>query len=128
MEFWRWVKCQWDRVAAFIAFVTGLLSLLLGWIGISGATLPSQQIPYLASETVLGLFALGTAATLWLSADLHDEWRVLDDIRQRMIEDEESLMVSAHGRGSTRTVANAAALEGERGEYAATAANGRVGA
>jgi hypothetical protein len=82
MEIWRWVKCQWDRVAAFVAFVVGLVALLLGWIGISGATLPSQQIPYLASDTVLGLFALGTAATLWLSADLRDEWRVLDDIRE----------------------------------------------
>src|SRR5262245_32388035 len=86
MEIWRWVKCQWDRVAAFVAFVAGLISLLLGWIGISDATLPSQQIPYLASATVLGLFALGTAATLWLSADLRDEWRVLDDIRGRMSE------------------------------------------
>jgi hypothetical protein len=84
MEFWRWMKCQCDRVAAFVAFVAGLIALFLGWRGISDATLPSQQIPYLASATVLGLFGLGTAATLWLSADLRDEWRVLDDIRERL--------------------------------------------
>jgi hypothetical protein len=29
---------------------------------------------------VAGLFALGAAATLWLSADLRDEWRKLDEI------------------------------------------------
>jgi hypothetical protein len=86
MEFWRWVRCQWDRVAAFVAFVTGLVALLLGWIGISDSSLPSEQIPYLASDTVLGLFALGTAATLWLSADLRDDWRKLDDMHATMLE------------------------------------------
>jgi hypothetical protein len=86
MEFWRWVRCQWDRVAAFVAFVTGLVALLLGWIGISNSSLPSEQIPYLASDTVLGLFALGTAATLWLSADLRDDWRKLEDMHATMLE------------------------------------------
>jgi hypothetical protein len=86
MEFWRWVRCQWDRAAAFVAFVAGLVSLLLGWIGISGSSLPSEQIPYLASDTVFGLFALGTAATLWLSADLRDDWRKLDDMHATMLE------------------------------------------
>jgi hypothetical protein len=90
MEFWRWVKCQWDRAAALVAFVAGLVSLLLGWIGISGVTLPAEQIPYLASDTVFGLFALGTAATLWLSADLRDEWRKLEDIHQTMLEEAEN--------------------------------------
>jgi hypothetical protein len=73
-------------VSAFVAFVTGLVSLLLGWIGISGSSLPSQQIPYLASDTVFGLFALGTAATLWLSADMRDEWRKLHDIHTEMVD------------------------------------------
>jgi hypothetical protein len=67
-----------------VAAVLGLVALLLGWLGVSRSSLPSQQIPYLASGAVLGLFALGVAATLWLSADLRDEWRKLDDIYQSM--------------------------------------------
>ena len=80
----RWVRNQWDRTAALVATGTGLLGLLLGWVGVSGATLPSQQIPYLASGGLVGLFALGIAATLWLSADLHDEWRKLDELRDQL--------------------------------------------
>jgi hypothetical protein len=126
MEIWRWVKCQWDRVAAFVAFVVGLVSLLLGWIGISGATLPSQQIPYLASDTVLGLFALGTAATLWLSADLRDEWRVLDDIRERTTEQDDERLGPLVGTfaGSVRDSNGA---QYERGDRQAVAAHGRAG-
>jgi hypothetical protein len=84
MEIWRWIRVQWDRSAAVVAFVAGLVELLRSWIGVSGASLPSEQIPYLASDTVLGVFGLGVAATLWLSADLRDEWRSLDEISQRL--------------------------------------------
>jgi hypothetical protein len=76
------MKCQWDRAAAVVAGVLGLVALLLGWLGVSRSGLPAEQIPYLASGAVLGLFALGVAATLWLSADLRDEWRKLDQIHR----------------------------------------------
>ena len=82
MDFFRWMRCQWDRAAAVAALIIGLLSLLLGWWGVSRAGLPAEQIPYLASGAVFGLFALGVAATAWLSADLRDEWRKLDQIHQ----------------------------------------------
>jgi hypothetical protein len=62
--------------------VAGIVALLIGWFGVSDATLPTQQISYLASGGLFGLFLLGAAATLWLSADLRDEWRKLDDIHQ----------------------------------------------
>jgi heme A synthase len=84
MDFYRWVKAQWDRAAAIVALVVGVLALLLGWLGVSDATLPTQQISYLASGGLFGLFALGVAATLWLSADLRDEWRKLDDIHKSL--------------------------------------------
>lgn len=79
---------QWDRAAAIVAVVAGLLALLLGWLGVSDQTLPAAQIPYLASGGLLGVFALGIAATLWLSADLRDEWRKLDDIHQAIVRGE----------------------------------------
>ncbi len=78
MEFLSWVRDQWDRVGAVVLVVAGALALLLGWLGISDAVLPSEQLPYLLSGGLLGVFLLGLGTTLWLSADLRDEWRKLD--------------------------------------------------
>jgi hypothetical protein len=79
-DFIGWLRNQWDRAAAVAAAVAGLVAIVLGWVGVSGKGLPTEQIPYLASGGLLGLFALGVGATLWLSADLRDEWRKLDEI------------------------------------------------
>jgi len=92
MDLWRWLRNQWDRVAAAVLGVTGLIALLFGWLGVSRVTLPGEQIPYLASGAVLGLWTLGAAATLWLSADLRDIWRRLGDLeKQREASEEDSL-------------------------------------
>jgi hypothetical protein len=84
MEIVRWLNHQRDRAAALLIAVAGLLALFFGWLGLSGVALPSQQIPYLASGGLFGLFALGASATLWLSADLHDEWRELHNIEDKL--------------------------------------------
>lgn len=80
MDFYTWLKAQWDRAAAIAALVVGVVALIVGWTGVSDATLPTEQIPYLISGGLVGIFALGIAGTLWLSADLRDEWRKLDEI------------------------------------------------
>ena len=88
-ELTRWLRNQWDRVCAGIAVIAGGLSLLFGYLGVSRGRLVTQQVPYLASGGFFGVFALGVGATLWLSADLRDEWRKLDDIhrdQQRLVE------------------------------------------
>lgn len=82
MELMRWVRLQWDRVAAWVAVGLGLIVLLVGWIGVSGTEYPAEQIPYIVSGGLLGVFLLGIGAVLWLSADLRDEWRKLDRIEQ----------------------------------------------
>ena len=87
MEFVKWLRYQWDRAAAVVALVAGLLVLLLGWIGISGLTNTAAQMPYIISGGLFGLFCLGLAGILWLSADLRDEWRVLHQIRD-VLQDE----------------------------------------
>jgi hypothetical protein len=80
----RWLRSQWDRTFAVTAFVAGAVALFLGYRGVSEARLPAQQIPYLVSGGLVGMFVLGLGATFWLSADLRDEWRKLDDIYRRM--------------------------------------------
>ena len=75
-------KRQWQRIVAIAGAVLGALFLFLGWFGVSGSDLTTEQIPFLASGAVGGLFLLGLATTLWLSADLRDEYLKLDDIHQ----------------------------------------------
>jgi hypothetical protein len=91
VDVYKWLKGQWDRAAAVLVAVAGLVSLIVGWFGVSDAKLPAQQVPYLASNGLIGVFALGIATTLWLSADLRDEWRKLDliheDIRLNRVSD-----------------------------------------
>jgi hypothetical protein len=82
VEFLSWVRDQWDRVGAVVLVVVGALALLLGWIGISDAVLPSEQLPYLLSGGLVGVFLLGVGTTMWLSADLRDEWRKLDRLEE----------------------------------------------
>lgn len=82
MEFLNWVRDQWDRVGAVVLVVAGALALLFGWLGISDALLPAEQLPYLLSGGLVGVFLLGLGATLWLSADLRDEWRKLDRLEE----------------------------------------------
>jgi high-affinity Fe2+/Pb2+ permease len=74
------IKQQWDRVLALLAAAIGVLSLVLGWVAVSGVSLVTQQIPFLISGAVVGLVAFGVTSTLWISADLRDEWAKLDDI------------------------------------------------
>ncbi len=84
MDIKRWIRHQWDRAAATLVAAGGLVVLLIGLAGVNDARLATQQIPYIASGGLLGLFLLGVAATLWLSADLRDEWRKLDDIHHQL--------------------------------------------
>jgi len=78
------LRSQWDRTAAIVATVIGTLALINGYIGVSGTAYPAEQIPYIVSGGLVGIFLLGLAATLWLSADLRDEWRKLDELEDRV--------------------------------------------
>ena len=80
----RFVRQQWDRVGAWSAVALGLLLLLLGWFGVSGTAFAAEQIPYVISGGLGGLALIGIGATLWISADLRDEWNELHEIRGRL--------------------------------------------
>ena len=76
-----WLRVQWDRAGAVGAALLGLAALILGWVGVSGTPHIAEQLPYFISGGLLALFFLGLAVTLWLSADLRDEWRELRALR-----------------------------------------------
>jgi hypothetical protein len=86
MTFLRWARIHWDRTAGAALIGLGAVFILVGWNRVSGEALTAQQIPYVVSGGIGGLFLFGFGGMLWLSADLRDEWRKLDDIEQRLPE------------------------------------------
>lgn len=88
MELMTLLRAQWDRAAALALAGTALLILLLGYVGVSGAAFVAAQLPYFISAGFFGLFLLTIAATLWLSADLRDEWRELRELRLHLVDAE----------------------------------------
>lgn len=80
------LRNQWDRAAAAALVVGGLVALLVGWIAVTDTILTFEQIPYLMSGGLLGVCLVVLGATLWLSADLRDEWRKLDRLEEAVRE------------------------------------------
>ena len=60
----------------------GAVLLIVGWVQVSHSLYPAQQLPYIVSAGLGGIFLLGVSATCWLSADLRDEWRKLDRVEE----------------------------------------------
>jgi hypothetical protein len=66
--------------------IAGAIALLVGYLGVSGTLNTGEQLPYVVSGGMVGLFLLGLGALLWLSADLRDEWRKLDSIDRHLVD------------------------------------------
>lgn len=84
MDFLTMIRAQWDRALAVGCTAAGVIVLVVGWFGVSETPYPAEQLPYILSAGLGGLFLLGVASVLWLSADLRDEWRKLDAIEQAL--------------------------------------------
>jgi arginine exporter protein ArgO len=80
----RLLKLFWDRVAAVTCVVVAAVMLVVGWVQVSASSDAGEQIPYIMSAGIGGLFLLWIGTTLWLSADLRDEWRKLDVIDESL--------------------------------------------
>ena len=80
MDFSNWLRAEWDRVAGFVLVILGAVFLVLGYIGVSDSPYMVENLAYIMSGGIGGLFMLGAGATLLISADLHDEWRKLDKV------------------------------------------------
>jgi hypothetical protein len=91
-----------DRVLAWVLIAAGALALLLGYLGVRGTAYVVEQLPYIISGGLLGLFLLGLGTVLLLSADLRDQWRVLLDIRDDMALSQSPAPVEASPRATAR--------------------------
>ncbi len=98
MELLTWLRTQWDRAGAVALALLGLLALGLGWLGASDTPHLAIQIPYFISGGLTGIFLVGSAAALWLSADMRDEWRELRRLRV-LLEEERAERLAAAGAG-----------------------------
>jgi len=122
-----WARGQWDRVGAWACIGLGLVALLLGWLGVSRTVYPAEQIPYLLSGGILAIFLLGVGVLLWLSADIRDTWRKLDDLDERLAESAESVARTTPGLGdpSTNGANGHTSTGGRRGRRAVAATEDR---
>ena len=83
-EFLAWARHQYDRLAGWLLVAAGALALLLGWLGASSEAIAGDQIPYVISGGLFGIFLLGLGGVLLLSADLRDEWRQLERLERAL--------------------------------------------
>lgn len=86
MDILNLLRAQWDRVLAWVALAVGALVLFLGFRGTSDAQHIVLQMPYVVSGGLGGLFLLGVAAMLWVSADLRDQWHEVNHLREAVEE------------------------------------------
>ena len=105
MELLTWARNQWDRVGAGVAIGVGIVVLIVGYFGVSGTVYITEQLPYLISAGLTAVFLLGVGVMLWLSADLRDEWRKLDDVEAmlREIRDQQETGEAAAAGGQRRS-------------------------
>jgi hypothetical protein len=82
MELFTWARLQWDRALGILSMIPGVVIIGIGWIGVANTPYIAKQVPYVVSGGIGGLALLIIGGTLWLSADMNDEWRVLDRLEQ----------------------------------------------
>jgi hypothetical protein len=87
------IRAFWDRIAAWALIGVGAVLLLVGWLGVRDTPYIEEQVPYVISAGFTGLALIGIGATLWLSADLRDEWHRLRALEEGV----KSLLAAADG-------------------------------
>lgn len=72
-------------MASWVCIGLGVICLIAGWVGVSATAFPGEQMPYVVSGGLVGIFLLGLGGVLWLSADLRDEWRELARLERAVL-------------------------------------------
>lgn len=85
-SFLTWLKAEKDRAAGWFLIGLGAIAVFIGYQGVADSPFVAEELAYIASGAVGGLFLLGLGATLLITADIRDEWRKLDRIDEALRE------------------------------------------
>ncbi len=91
----RFLRAEWDRVAGYGCIVAGVVLLTAGIFGVRSAADVIDEISYLVTGGIGSIFLLGVGATLLLSADIHDDFRKLHRVEQKL-DRVERLLLAQH--------------------------------
>jgi len=78
------LRAESDRLLAWTLIVAGAVLIVVTFAGVSGTPYVADQLSYIASGGIGGLFLLACGLTIMVSADHHDEWRKLDRIERAL--------------------------------------------
>ena len=70
----------------YLFIAAGLVVLFLGWYGVSGEALVAKQLPYLASEGLLGIVLITIGNRIFLINDLRRDSGRLDRLEEMVAE------------------------------------------
>jgi len=78
------VRAQWEHALGCLLAASGLVLMLIGMRQVADAKSLVDQLSFLMSTGVFGLGLVAVGVGVFLSGDLHDEWRRLDRIEAAM--------------------------------------------
>jgi hypothetical protein len=117
-DFTSWLRSEWDRVLGFSLVALGAIFLVVGYAGVSGSPYAADQLSYIVSGGLGGLFCLGAGATFLITADIHDEWRKLDQVEDALRSKEITVTLPESGDGSDGPAPAPAPAEGSHSAVA----------
>lgn len=71
-------RAQWEHTTGVLLAVAGLVLLMVGIRQVAEARSLVDQLSFLMSTGVFGLGLVAVGVGVFISGDLHDEWRRLD--------------------------------------------------
>jgi hypothetical protein len=95
VELKTWLRAEWDRVTGFALIVLGAIVLYAGYDGVGSSGYVAEQLAYVVSGGLGGIFLLAVGATFLIRSDLHDHWRQLDRIEAVIREQAEAPVEAA---------------------------------
>jgi hypothetical protein len=103
----RW---DWDRTLAFAAGAAGFAVLILGSSRVADALLPVDQVVYVSSAGVGGLFLVAVAAGVLILVDLNDEAWKLEQVCSAVVKAQPGGASAARRPATVGRLGGAAAL------------------
>ena len=91
----RFLRAEWDRLAGYGCVAAGVVLLVAGFVGVRTSADVIDEISYLVTGGIGSIFLLGVGATLLLSADLHDDFRKLHRVEEKL-DRVERLLLAQH--------------------------------